>query len=410
MTRYPFKWAVKYQEYIYSHKKTEIQKLFEVFDFIKKKQTNQEKELLDFITRFLNPDRNITEYLSLLLILRSYDFPTTKYFIYKLLNPKIDQYNFNNFGEIAYHANKLTEFLPFLDEYRKQAINRYKKEEFEKAMDLLYVLIRKCNNNDHLDIATKFSEDLLKLAIENDHSFYRGVAYYSLGYLQLKEGDKVFLEDDLKRFQDAAINFQKERDYLGLGLCYHKIGTIYDSKLKKIDNACLFYREAIENYNKAIIKVHPLRKPIENKLEAIIEKIVKLVKNIEVLVPNIENHYIRKKIIDDLNSIDYNFNKNQYKMIKVPMEILNHKEPSYLTLTESPRSRENAVKTNEVELESGLKNKTFEYIKMLKNANLKNRFMGRFKINLNFKLIFHVINSPCSSKEKRFKTKNITIS
>lgn len=124
---YPFKWATKYERYIDSHEKTDIQKLLKVLEFIENKHYNQEGELLDFITRFFNTDRIITNHLNSLLISIGYKFPDTKYYIYKLLNPEIGQYELRTFGEIAYQANQLNEFLPSLDEYRKKQIFRYKE-------------------------------------------------------------------------------------------------------------------------------------------------------------------------------------------------------------------------------------------------------------------------------------------
>ncbi len=125
---YPYKWVIIYEKYIKSREKSEVQKLLKVLSFIENKHYNQELELLEFITRFLNPDRKLTAYLDLLLISSGYKFPETKYFIYRLLNPEIGQYGIRTYGEIAYQANRLKEFLPIVDEYRKKEINRYKGE------------------------------------------------------------------------------------------------------------------------------------------------------------------------------------------------------------------------------------------------------------------------------------------
>jgi len=127
LTWYPFKWALEVERYIKTSKNAEVKQLFEVIHFIEDKKFNQELELLDFITRALNTDRKIPEFLSLLLILKGYHYPETKYHIYKLLNPEIQQYELKTWGEIAYKANKLEEFLPVLDEHRNNELKKYKE-------------------------------------------------------------------------------------------------------------------------------------------------------------------------------------------------------------------------------------------------------------------------------------------
>jgi len=126
LTWYPFKWALKVEKYINMHKNVEVNQLFEVLCFIENKSFNQERELLGFITRSLNTNRRIPEFLTLLLILKDYKFPETKYFIYKLLNPEIQQYELKTFGEIAYQANKLNDFLSVLDNYRNKELKKFK--------------------------------------------------------------------------------------------------------------------------------------------------------------------------------------------------------------------------------------------------------------------------------------------
>lgn len=127
LTWYPFKWALEVERYIKTSKNAEVKQLFEVIHFIEDKKFNQELELLDFITHALNTDRKIPEFLSLLLILKGYHYPETKYHIYKLLNPEFQQYELKTWGEIAYKANKLEEFLPVLDEHRNNELKKYRE-------------------------------------------------------------------------------------------------------------------------------------------------------------------------------------------------------------------------------------------------------------------------------------------
>jgi hypothetical protein len=125
--------------------------------------------------------------------------------------------------------------------------------------------------------------------------------------LLLKKGDNEFLEEALLKIQDAAVNFEKEGDFAGAGMCFNKIGSIYQSRLNKLENACLFYRAAIENFNKAILKMHPLRTDFWNKPELLIQKIVELRDIVEELLPNLRNDDLKKKIVKDLKNISYNF-------------------------------------------------------------------------------------------------------
>ena len=127
LTWNPFKWALKVDRYIKTSKNEDVKQLFEIIKFIEEKTFNQEFELLEFITQALNTDRKIPEFLSLLLISKGYEYPETKYHIYNLLNPEIQQYGLKKWGEIAYRANKLDDFLPLLDDYRYNELKKYKE-------------------------------------------------------------------------------------------------------------------------------------------------------------------------------------------------------------------------------------------------------------------------------------------
>ncbi|MFX1424874.1 MAG: hypothetical protein ACFFBE_00355 [Promethearchaeota archaeon] len=190
----------------------------------------------------------------------------------------------------------------------REGINHYKELKiYDKVMDLLRTVSQKCIANDHLIFAGEFGEELFKLAKKHKNVFYRGISNYISGYILLKKGENDVLEEGLEKVQDAAVDFENEGDFAGAGMCFNKIGNIYHSRLGKLENACLFYRAAIENYNKAIVKMHPLRTSFWNKPELLIEKIVELRDIIEELLPNLEDIGIKKKILDDLQNIRYNF-------------------------------------------------------------------------------------------------------
>jgi len=190
----------------------------------------------------------------------------------------------------------------------RQGIEKYKEiKDFERVLELLRIVSQKCISNEHLIFAGEFSDDLYKLAKKQNNLFYLGVSHYIRGYLLLKKGDNDVLESALNKIQEAAINFEKEGDYAGAGMCFNKIGSIYQSRLNKLENACLFYRAAIENFNNALLKIHPLRTDFWNKPNLIIPKIVELRDIVEELLPNLENLELKNKIENDLKSLNYNF-------------------------------------------------------------------------------------------------------
>ena len=190
----------------------------------------------------------------------------------------------------------------------RQGIEKYKEiKDYERVLELLRFVSQKCISNEHLIFAKEFSDDLFKLAKKHNHHFYLGVSHYTRGYLLLKKGDNDVLESALNKIQEAAINFEKEGDYAGAGMCFNKIGSIYQSRLNKLENACLFYRAAIENFNKSLLKMHPLRTDFWNKPDLMIQKIIELKDIVEELLPNLENLELKNKIEKDLKSLNYNF-------------------------------------------------------------------------------------------------------
>ncbi|MFW9876589.1 MAG: hypothetical protein ACFFG0_26130 [Candidatus Thorarchaeota archaeon] len=205
------------------------------------------------------------------------------------------------------HAFNNKDAFTGIEKFR-QGINHYKEiKNFDKVMDLLRSVSQKCIANDHLIFAEEFAEDLFKLSKKHKNRFYSGVSNYILGYILLKKGENNVLEEGLNKIQAAAVDFENEGDYAGAGMCFNKIGSIYQSRLIILENACLFYRAAIENYNKAILKMHPLRTSFWNKPELLIQKIIELRDIIEELLPNLTNIDIKDKIIKDLRNVQYNF-------------------------------------------------------------------------------------------------------
>lgn len=190
----------------------------------------------------------------------------------------------------------------------KDGMKLYKKiDDYERVLDLLNQICEKCILNNHFNLAEQFSEELLILANKKKHLFYRAKANYLKGYLLLKSGEDKDIEKALNMIQDGAVDYVKENDYAGAGMCFHKIGNIYHQRIKNLESAALFYKEAIYNYNNAILSQHPLRKSLWSKPESLIPKIIDLKQAINNLLPTIENVKIEKKIQSELNKIKYNF-------------------------------------------------------------------------------------------------------
>ena len=194
-----------------------------------------------------------------------------------------------------------------VEKYRK-AIEIYTNiNETDRVLDLLRNIIKSCVSNNHMVLAEEFAQDLLNLSKEKDNIFYQAVATYILGHVMLKKGDNSMLKSALNMVRDAAILFEKVGDFAGAGMCFNRIGTIYQMRLENFDSAALFLREAVENYNKAIVSSHPLRKSLWSKPELLKEKVIELKDLIEEILPSILNESIKAKIMNDLNSIQYNF-------------------------------------------------------------------------------------------------------
>ncbi|MHA2288177.1 MAG: hypothetical protein ACXABG_05270 [Promethearchaeota archaeon] len=212
--------------------------------------------------------------------------------------------------KIIYEGNqafKNKDTFTGIEKYR-QGIEKYKEiNDMNRIMDLLRKVSRSCIINNHLVIAREFADELFKIAEDNNQFFYKGIANIIIGNIIVREGDIDTLEYGLKKIEEAAIEFIKVKDYAGAGMAFNKIGFSYEKKIKNVGTACLFYREAIENYNNGLVYSHPLRITPWSKPEVLIEKITELRETIDVLLPDIENSDIKKKVIKDLKSIRFNF-------------------------------------------------------------------------------------------------------
>ena len=212
--------------------------------------------------------------------------------------------------KIIYEGNqafKNKDTFTGIEKYRR-GIEKYKEiNDINRVLDLLRKVSRSCIINNHLVIAREFADELFKVAEFNNQIFYKGIANIIIGNIIVREGDLDALEFGLKKIEEAAVEFIKVKDFAGAGMAFFKIAFFYEKKIKKIGTACLFYREAIENYNNGLVYSHPLRITPWSKPEVLIEKIIELRDIIDVLLPDIEDSDIKKKVVNDLKSIRYNF-------------------------------------------------------------------------------------------------------
>ncbi|MFO7795346.1 MAG: hypothetical protein ACQERB_10660 [Promethearchaeati archaeon] len=212
--------------------------------------------------------------------------------------------------ELVYEGNqalKNRDIFLGVEKYR-EAIAKYENiGDIGRVLELLKLICENCISSNHLILAEEFAEKLKVLAKKENSLFYQGEGDYLLGYLLLKRGENSVLEEALNKIENAATLFVSVEDYVGAAQCFHKIGTIYQSRLNLLENSCLFYREAIENYNMALIKNHPLRKSLWTKTDVLVQKITDLRNILEELLPNLEDKDIQNKIREDLDSINFNF-------------------------------------------------------------------------------------------------------
>ena len=194
-----------------------------------------------------------------------------------------------------------------IENYR-QGIEKYKKiNDMNRVMDLLRKVTRRCILNDHLVKAREFADELFKVAANNNHIFYKGIANYIIGHIIVKEEELDVIEFGLRKIEEAAVEFIKVKDFAGAAMAFYKIGLKYEKKFKNIGHACLFYREAIDNYNKGLKYSHPLRITPWSKPEVLIEKIIDLRDIVDGLLLDIDDTEIKTKVVNDLKNIHYNF-------------------------------------------------------------------------------------------------------
>ncbi|MBN1802377.1 MAG: hypothetical protein JW891_12775 [Candidatus Lokiarchaeota archaeon] len=190
----------------------------------------------------------------------------------------------------------------------RTAIKQYQKiNDPDRVLELLNQVCEKCLLNDHLNLAEEFIEEMLTLAKKENQLFYRGKAKYLKGYILLKIGDNRNLQHALEYIQEGAVDYIKENDFAGAGMCFHKIGSIYQLRLNDMDSACLFYKEAIVNYNNALQSQHSLRKSLWSKPESLISKLIELVDLFKELVFKIEDEGLKKKLIKEFKEISFNY-------------------------------------------------------------------------------------------------------
>jgi len=194
-----------------------------------------------------------------------------------------------------------------VEKYR-EGIEKYKElNDDERVLELLKRVSVQCILSDHLKLAVDFAEELFKLSVKQKDLFYKAEGNYLIGNLMLKKDNMKFPESALKKIEEAAIDYKKVGDFVGAGVCYNRIGTIYQSRLNRLNSAAFFFVETIRCLNDAIPKGHPLRKKTWMKTETMKKKIIEIKDILEDIIPNIENPKEREKVNKDLNSISFTF-------------------------------------------------------------------------------------------------------
>lgn len=180
--------------------------------------------------------------------------------------------------------------------------------DYSRLLELLSSITEQLISTNHFVLAEEFREKLYNISNNKENYFYRGDAHYLKGYLKLKQAkNKSEMEEVLGDFQKGAVDYLEVNDYAGAGRCFHKMGSICHLNLQLVDNACLFYTEAIKYYNEGIISNHPLRKSFWNTSEALIQTIHELRDTVNVLVSSIQDSEVLSKVKQSLSSIQYNF-------------------------------------------------------------------------------------------------------
>ncbi|MGV9172660.1 MAG: hypothetical protein ACOC44_06965 [Promethearchaeia archaeon] len=213
--------------------------------------------------------------------------------------------------QLIYQGNqafKARDTVTGVTDYRKALKILQNLGDYSRMLESLSNITEQLISTNHVVLAQEFIEKLFTISNEQENFFYRGDAHYLKGYLNLKQSQtKSEKEKVLEHFQKGAVDYLKVDDYAGAGRCFHKLARICHLNLQIIDNACLFYTEAIKYYNEGIARNHPLRKSFWNTSEALIQTIKELREIVERLIPSISDLEVLKKVKEGLTSIQYNF-------------------------------------------------------------------------------------------------------
>ncbi|MFX1398569.1 MAG: hypothetical protein ACFFAS_16190 [Promethearchaeota archaeon] len=189
----------------------------------------------------------------------------------------------------------------------QMAIKQYEKiGDYDRTLDLLNQVCEKCLFNDHLNLAEDFIEKMFILAKKQEQLFYRGKARYLKGYVILKKGNESEVQQALEFIEQGAVDYVKENDFAGAGMCYYKIGSM-KVKLDDLESGCLFFKEAIINFNNALINQHPLRRSLWSKPESLIPKLKELIEKFKRLLPKVEDGELKSILTKQFKEIKFNF-------------------------------------------------------------------------------------------------------
>lgn len=207
-------------------------------------------------------------------------------------------------GNQAFNSNDVFQGV---EKYRAAIKKLEDVGRFDRVLELLKNVTEECISSDHVILADEFVEKLLDISEQKNNLFYKAESYYLQGYLLLTQNKKENVRDALSKIRDAAVIFNDIKDFVGAGICFHRIGATFHRELNNHDMGVMFYREAIENYNNAIVKSHPLRKTLWSRKENLIQKVIDLRETVENLLPQVQDTETRNRVSNFLRSINYNF-------------------------------------------------------------------------------------------------------
>jgi proteasome lid subunit RPN8/RPN11 len=168
-----------------------------------------------------------------------------------------------------------------------------------KLLDVLQDIAELCYESNHDTLTIKYCQQLKSQAEKYGKLYYMANADFYVGNITLRKGEK---QKGLEILQNAAILFEKDEDFAGVGMINYQIGLVYLEE-KEYESTCRFYIEAIKGYSDAIHKFHPQRKSFWS-LPSNLQKTIQELKSQTIsLSEKIESMGVREQIKLEIEKI-----------------------------------------------------------------------------------------------------------